>query len=105
MANSRCSLNPVRSAQPSMSRAATASAQRRPTPGAPRLTRSGQPLFDRVEESGSDVNAELPIQFTDSGRARDMDLGDVVADHIEPREEHALFTQDRADHVRQPAVA
>src|SRR5690606_26267359 len=64
-----------------------------------------KPPFDRVEQSISDIDAELPIQFTYSRRARDVDLGEVVADHVEPGEEHAFLAQDRTDLRREPAVA
>src|SRR5690606_34506503 len=63
-----------------------------------------EPPFDGVEESSSDVEAELPIQFTYSGRARDVDLGHEVADHVEPGEQHALRRERRADLGREPAV-
>src|SRR5690606_49343 len=64
-----------------------------------------EPPLDGVEQSSSDIDAELPIQFTYSGRARDVDLGDEVADDVEPGEQHAFRGERRSDLVREPAVA
>src|SRR5215471_2912461 len=52
---------------------------------------------DRVDQLSSDVDAVLAIQLTNSGGARDVDLGEVVADHVEAREQHALCAQRRTD--------
>src|SRR5690606_38622394 len=54
-----------------------------------------EPPLHGVEQSSSDVDAELPIQFTYSGRARDVDFRHELADHVEPREQDALRRERR----------
>src|SRR3546814_14668979 len=43
--------------------------------------------FDRVEKHAGDIQPELRIQLADARRAGDVDLGEVVADHVQAHEE------------------
>ena len=47
----------------------------------------------------------MPVQLPDAGRRGDVDLGQVVADDVQPREQDALLAQGRADLFADPAVA
>ena len=62
-------------------------------------------LRSRRTAGRGDVEAELRIQFADAGRAGDVDLGQVVADHVQADEQHAAPLHFRADLGRDPAVA
>jgi len=44
------------------------------------------------------------VEFANAGRARDIDLRDVLADHIEADENHACVAHARPDLRAQPAV-
>ena len=39
--------------------------------------------FDAVKEYSTDVDVEVGIQFTNAGRAGDVDLGEIVANHVD----------------------
>ena len=69
------------------------------------VMRRGQARFDRVEQQAGDVEAVLRIEFADAGRAGDVDLGQVVADHVQADEQHAAPLHLRADLGGDPAVA
>src|SRR5262245_9074533 len=65
----------------------------------------GQFAFDGGDQLSSDVDVELPIEFTDSRWARHVDLGQVVADDVEAGEQYAFRRQRRSDLQAEPAVA
>ena len=44
---------------------------------------------DRIHQQAGDVGAELLVELADAGRAGDVDLGDVAADHVQADEQHA----------------
>src|SRR3546814_4631754 len=75
--------------------------QRRIPPGArqrpPWSWSGGWAGFDRVEQHPGDVEPELRIQLADARRAGDVDLGEVVADHVQGGEAHPAVAQPRAD--------
>src|SRR3954464_10940564 len=52
----------------------------------------------------SDIEPELPVEFTDSGRTRDVDLGDESADDVDADEHHSLRRERGADFRGQPAI-
>src|SRR2546427_4040172 len=49
--------------------------------------RYGQSAFQRVDEHLGDVEAGLLRDFLEAGRAGDVDLGEAVADHVQPGEQ------------------
>src|SRR6185503_9807643 len=54
-------------------------------------------LLDRVPDQRSDVGAAEALDLADAGRRGDVDLGEVVADHVDADEEEAALAQLRAD--------
>src|SRR5688572_18604389 len=67
--------------------------------------RRAEPRLDRVEQQAGDVEAELRVELADAGGTGDVDLGQIVADRVEPDEQHAALAHQRADLRRQPAIA
>src|SRR5438477_927771 len=65
----------------------------------------GKLAVDGGDQLSSDIDVELPIEFTNSRRARDVDFGQIVADHVEARKQYAFAGQRGAHLVAQPAVA
>src|SRR5688572_16060203 len=65
----------------------------------------GKLCLDRIEQHPGDVQSELRVQLADTGRTGDVDLGQVVADHVEPDEDHAAPLHFRTDLRRDPAIA
>lgn len=61
----------------------------RPRPSA------SQPRLDGVHQQPGDIDAEGGIQLTDTGRAGDVDFGQIVADDIEADEHQPLFPDHR----------
>src|ERR1041384_1634806 len=53
----------------------------------------------------SDIEPELLVEFTNSCRTRDVDLGDESPDHVDADEHHSLGGERRADFRGQPAIA
>src|SRR5688500_16759076 len=53
----------------------------------------------------SNIEPELLVEFTNSCRTRDVDLGDESPDDVDADEHHSLRGERRADFGRQPAVA
>src|SRR3546814_5153490 len=74
--------------------------QRRIPPGArqrpPWSWSGGWAGFDRVEQHPGDVEPELRILLADARRAGDVDLGEVVADHVQADEAHPAPAHPRA---------
>src|SRR5688572_9438891 len=60
---------------------------------------------DGGDELSSDVDVELTIEFTNSRGTRHVDLGEVVANDVEPREQHAFRRQGWAHLLAEPAIA
>ena len=50
-----------------------------------------------IHELSRDVQAVELVELADAGRAGDVDLGEVIADHIEADEIQTAFAQRRAD--------
>src|SRR6187455_1623327 len=53
----------------------------------------------------SDIEPELLVEFTNSCRTRDVDLGNESADDVDADEHHSLLRERRADFGGEPAVA
>src|SRR5881394_357119 len=53
----------------------------------------------------ADIEPELRVEFTDSCRTRDVDLGHVSTDHVDTDEDHSFLGEYRADLRGQPAIA
>src|ERR1044071_2061554 len=53
----------------------------------------------------ANIEPELLVEFTNSCRTRDVDLGHEAADHVDAHEHHAALGERRADFRREPAVA
>src|SRR6187549_3233792 len=45
----------------------------------------------------SDIEPELLVEFTNSCRTRDVDLGNESADHVDADQHHSLFRERRTD--------
>ena len=53
----------------------------------------------------SNIEPELLVEFTNSCRTRDVDLGHEAADDVDADEHHAPLGERRTDLRRQPAIA
>src|SRR6478736_6741930 len=53
----------------------------------------------------SDIEPELLVEFTNSCRTRDVDLGNESADDVDADEDHSQLRELGADLGRQPAIA
>ena len=60
--------------------------------------------MQRVEVLCGDVDAEDPVDFPDARRAGDVDLGQVVADDVDPDQRQPLIPERRTDLLADPAV-
>src|SRR5574341_1615291 len=72
---------------------------------AARKRRSANRLLQRVQEHAGDVEAGLLGDFLEAGGTGDVDLGQPVADHVQPGEEHPFLREHGAKRVRDLAVA
>ena len=61
--------------------------------------------FERVDEHRRDVEARLIADFLKAGRTGDVDLGQAVADDVEPDQQQATGSERRADALGDLAVA
>src|SRR3546814_13078943 len=61
--------------------------------------------FDRVEKHAGDIQPELRIQLADARRAGDVDLGEVVADHVQADEAPTELAHPRADLDRESVLS
>ena len=73
--------------------------------GTPVALRSGERALERVDERRGDVEAGLLGDLLEAGRARHVDLGEAVADHVEADEQQAARRQRRPDRLGDLAVA
>src|SRR5688500_11276258 len=62
------------------------------------------PACKCVHHHGSNIEPELLVEFTDSCRTRDVDLGHEAADDVDADEYHAAFGENRPDLRDQPAI-
>src|SRR3546814_14358060 len=64
------------------------------------MARAGrQAALDGVPDVGFDPLAVEAVDLLDTGRRGDVDLGHVVADHVDADEDQALLREDRADRL------
>src|SRR5512134_880110 len=52
-------------------------------------------LLQRVEEHARHVEAGLVLDLAEAGGARDVDFGEIVADHVESHDQQSPFSDDR----------
>src|SRR3954454_6563553 len=53
--------------------------------------------LDRVPQADFKLNPVQVVDFLDAGRRRDVDLGQIVSDHVDTDEDQAFFPQGRPD--------
>src|SRR5262245_10081286 len=66
---------------------------------------AGEALLDRVPDLGFDLAAIETVDLLDAGRRGDVDLGEIVADHVDAHEDEAAFGESRPDRGTDVAVA
>src|SRR5512139_3872988 len=62
-------------------------------------------LFGPLDDAGGLVLAGEAAELLDAGRARDVDLGEVLADDVEADEDEAVGLEARADGADELALA
>src|SRR5690606_12570986 len=67
--------------------------------------RSAQLPLDGIEETGADIDAVDPVQLPHAGRAGDVYLCQVIADHVQPGEHQPALDQGGCHLLDDPAVA
>ena len=65
----------------------------------------GEPRLDRVPNLRRDLDAVEPRDLLNAGRRGDVDLGQPIADHVDPDKDQALIAQGRPDRRADLAVA
>src|SRR6202020_3264386 len=68
-------------------------------------SRGAQIPLDCLRQQGSNIDTMLFVQFTNSGRTCDVDLGDEVADDVQTDKYHARFAQLRSDLRAEPSIS
>src|SRR5690606_7387619 len=58
---------------------------------------SGAALLDGVPDQHRDVGSAEALDLADAGGGCDVDLGEIVADHVYADKDHAAFLQRRGD--------
>src|ERR1700710_2760935 len=61
--------------------------------------------LDRIPDQFRDVRAAEALYFVDAGGTRHVDLGEVVADHVDAGEDQAAALQFRTDRVADVLLA
>ncbi len=61
-------------------------------------------LRDRIDHVPANIEPTQPIQFPDASRARDVHLGEIFPNHINPNEQQALAPQPWTDLIADPPV-
>ena len=64
-----------------------------------------QSALYRGKEVGGDVQSELPIEFTNAGRARYVDLREIVANDVQSRKDNPFSTQHGPNLGTKPTIA
>src|ERR1700735_344633 len=67
-------------------------------------SRGAQIPLDCLRQLGTNIDTMLFVQFTNSGRTCDVDLGDVVADDVQTDKYHARVAQLRSDLRAEPSI-
>src|SRR5690606_21424245 len=71
---------------------------------APKASAVWQSSGDAVSQSAPDVDAELRVEFANTGGTGDVHFGQVVTNHVEADKHQATGLQLRADLRADPAV-
>src|SRR3954454_13224657 len=62
-------------------------------------------VFDRVPDLRLDIDAVETVDLLNAGWRGDVDLGQVIADHVDADEDQSAFLQCRADRLADVALA
>jgi hypothetical protein len=62
-------------------------------------------VLDARKQFGADVKTEIAVEFTDAGRAGNVNFGDIVADNVDADKQQPAGTQVVADLVAKPLIA
>src|SRR5690554_4541954 len=62
-------------------------------------------LFDAVHQFSTDIGAVGRVNFANAGRAGDVDLGQVITDHVQTDKQQPAAAQLRTYLGRNPAIA
>src|SRR6516164_7734353 len=65
----------------------------------------GEPRFDRVPDLRGNIDPVEPRDLLNASRRGDIDLGQPIADHVDPDKDETLPAQRRPDRVADLAVA
>src|SRR3954462_5760391 len=55
--------------------------------------------FQRADEGPGDVEAGLVLDLAEAGRAGDIDLGEPLADYVEPDEQQSALRERRPERL------
>ena len=65
----------------------------------------GEASLDGVPDLRLEADAVEAVDLLDAGRRGDVDLGEIVADHVDAHEDQATAAQGRADGLADLPVA
>ena len=69
------------------------------------LSAGGSPGLDRVPDPGLEANAVESVDLLQAGRRGDVDLGHIIADHVDPGEDDSPLLEGRTDGLANLLVA
>ena len=64
----------------------------------------GQRGFQRIDKHRRHIASGLVVDFLETGRTGHIDLGDIVADHIDPDQQQATRRQHRTERLADLAI-